>query len=267
MPAPDLVTASRRHLTERYAAGVDRLLWELEKRTMPDTEAIRAVVTASSEEPVDALDIGAALVIMQAIRLETDLLEADVLDTAKSRQLAGESLAAVLGLPDTDAVDARYERLAAKRKLPLALTQRAAPRPESPKPPREAAEQAGQRARKAADRAVAAGRRREQLSRAQPPQCTSTGPDALREQADEASAHASEARISAKDAAERVAIGLLRAADALDRCAARCGEWENMTAPGTSRQQLRRRAKEYSAAARNYREMADRYRDISGQIF
>ncbi len=31
-PSPEIVGASRRHLTERYASGVDLLLWETEKR-------------------------------------------------------------------------------------------------------------------------------------------------------------------------------------------------------------------------------------------
>ena len=33
-----MVSASRRHLTERYATGVDRLLWDTEKRLIPDPE-------------------------------------------------------------------------------------------------------------------------------------------------------------------------------------------------------------------------------------
>lgn len=273
-----MVTASRRHLTERYAAGVDRLLWELEKRTMPDAESIRAVVAASAGKTVDALDIGAALVLMQAIRLEMDLLEADVLDTAKSGEVAAESVAAVLGLPDMEAVDARHESLRAKRDLPLALAGQVTPHPSPPRPPQEAAERASGRAKQAASRAAAAGRRREQLSRIHAVQGTSAsrgtpasdgapaGKDSFREQVDQASAYASEARVSAREAAERVALSLLRAAEALDRCAARCAEWEAMTAPGTSRQQLRRRAKEYAKAASDYRAMAGRYRDSGGEM-
>lgn len=260
------MTASRQHLTERYAAGVDRLIWEQDKRVMPDVAAVKAMVSAASAGEADVLDIGAALVTLQAVRLETDLLEADVLDAAESGAVAAESVAAVLGLPDADAVDARHRMLTSRRELPLALAGQVPPDAKPPKPLREAAERAGHRARQAADRASAARRRREQLSRAQASQGTSAAPAMRRELVDEASAYASEARVSAKEAAERVAMGLLRAAEALDRCAARCGEWESMPRPGTSRPQLRRRAREYADAARLYREMADWYRDIGGEI-
>ena len=255
-PSPDTVTASRRHLTERYAAGVDRLLWELDERTMPDTEAIRAVHSAASDgESPDALDIGAALVTLQAVRLEMDLLEADLLDAAKSGQVTAESLAAVLGLPDADALDARHRALAAKRRLPRALTWRITLSPHPPGTAREAADRAAQRASQAADRAAAAKRRREQLADEK-----TRSASASRELADQESAYARAAQASARNAAERVALGLLRAAEALDRCAARCGEWEHLEEPGVSRQLLRRRAKEYAKAASDYRDLADRYR-------
>lgn len=42
-----MVDASRRHLTERYASGVDLLLWETEKRLVPDLDAIKAVTGAA----------------------------------------------------------------------------------------------------------------------------------------------------------------------------------------------------------------------------
>jgi hypothetical protein len=42
-----LVAAYRRHLTERYAAGVDRLLWNTEKRFVPDAAAISLVTDAA----------------------------------------------------------------------------------------------------------------------------------------------------------------------------------------------------------------------------
>jgi len=36
-PSPETVDASRRHLTERHASGVDLLQWETEKRLIPVT--------------------------------------------------------------------------------------------------------------------------------------------------------------------------------------------------------------------------------------
>ena len=43
-----MVNASRRHPTERYASGVDLLLWETEKRLIPDLDAIKSVIPASN---------------------------------------------------------------------------------------------------------------------------------------------------------------------------------------------------------------------------
>ena len=60
------MAASRRHLTERYAAGVDRLLWNTEKRFVPDAAAISLVTDAAMAGLAGALDLGAALVLVQA---------------------------------------------------------------------------------------------------------------------------------------------------------------------------------------------------------
>jgi hypothetical protein len=260
-----MVTAARRHLATRFARGVDRLLWDLEKRPMPDTEAVQAVVSATAAgEEMDALDISAALVITQAMRLDLDLLEADVLDAAQASGISRESVAAVLELPDADMVETRYRRLRAKRKLPRALASPITGVPSQD--PREAAARAGRRASQAADRAAEAGRRREQLSQARTDRMALAA-QTHREHVELAAARASEARVNAKDAAERVALGLLRAADALERCAGRCEESQHSTAAGSGRDLLlRQQAEEYARATRSYREMAARYRDIGAQL-
>ncbi len=265
-PSPEMVTASRRHLTTRYASGLREMLWDLEKRPMPDREAIQAVVSAAAAgETVDGFDIGSAMVLTRALRLEVDLMEADVLDVARASGLSAESIAALLDLPDAATVLDRYQMLVAKRELP-----RPPREPEAAVPPgtgnREAAAQAGRRAGKAADRAAQAGNRREQLRRSGDSREMTRDREAHREHAARADARAGEARVNAKDAAERVALGLLRAADALDRCAARCGEWEQSTGPAGRRDLLRERAGEYAEAARTYRNMAARYRDIGRRI-
>ncbi|HZR48111.1 MAG TPA: hypothetical protein VFB06_01190 [Streptosporangiaceae bacterium] len=60
-PAPEMVDAARRHLTGQYASGVDLLLWDLEKRPMPDGDAVQAVVSARADgHRPDALDIASA---------------------------------------------------------------------------------------------------------------------------------------------------------------------------------------------------------------
>jgi hypothetical protein len=240
-----------------YARGVDRLLWDLEKRPMSDAEAVKAVIVANaSGEGGDALDIGGALVLLHAMRLELDCLEADVFDAARSSGLRNESLAAVMDLPDAAAVQDWERWLNTRRELPRALPP--GPPQDVPGSSRDAAARAGRRASRAADRAAAAARRREQLGQDARP--ASTG---RRAEAERAAAYASEARVQANDAAERVALGLLRAANALDRCAARCQEWDS-TAGGDV--QLRHRAEEYSDAAQRYRQMAAKYRDIGRQI-
>src|SRR6201985_539482 len=68
-PSPEMANASRRHLTERYAAGVDLLLWETEKRLIPDLDAIKSVTAAAASARAEGLDLGAALVLVQAGRL------------------------------------------------------------------------------------------------------------------------------------------------------------------------------------------------------
>ena len=115
-PDPDMVTASRRHLTSEYAGGVERLFWELEKRPMPDLGAVGAVVSAhEAGQPVNALSVGAALVLLQSMRLELDALESSVFAAAAVSGLNFESMAAVLELPDADAAEARGEYLRARR--------------------------------------------------------------------------------------------------------------------------------------------------------
>jgi hypothetical protein len=193
-PEPDTVTAARRHLSSEFAQGVDRLLWDLEKRPMPDLHAVNAVICAArrSDRPVEALSVGAALVLLQSLRLELDVLEAGVFGAALESGVGYDSLAAVLGLPDADAAQAREQYLKVRRELPRAP------------------------------------------------------------------ARASAARVQAGDAADRVATGLLRAAVALDRCAARCEELRQSSGDPTFTQ----RAQEYGRAAQRYREMADSYTNI-----
>lgn len=255
-PGPDVVTASRRHLTSEYASGVDRLFWELEKRPMPDLAAVNAVVSAhEAHEVVDVLSIGAALVVLQSMRLELDSLESGVFDAALADGISFESLAAVLELPDADAARQRGEDLRARREV----ARQSVP---SPLPPHsgvggvaaaEAAAQAARRADLAAIRAAAAARRQEELRQGQ-----RRLREGRRARPERAAAAASEAKVQATEAAERVAAGLLRAASALDQCADRYADWQG----AADDPRLRQLAEEYASAARRYREIAARYRDI-----
>jgi hypothetical protein len=112
-----MVDASRRHLTERYASGVDLLLWETEKRLVPDLDAIKAVTGAAASGQAEVLDMGAALILVQAARLGLDRLECDIFDAARAMGMRPEAIAAVLGLPDAAAAEKRHRWLETRRDL------------------------------------------------------------------------------------------------------------------------------------------------------
>ena len=120
-PAPEMVSSARRHLNERYAAGVDRLLWHGEKRPMPDPDAITAVITAGDK--AEPLDIASALVLVQSARLSLDHLEHDLFEAAQAAGISATGIAAVLELPDETAAQARQQWLAQRRALPHAAGQ------------------------------------------------------------------------------------------------------------------------------------------------
>ena len=141
-----MVSASRRHLTERYASGVDLLLWETEKRLLPDLDAIRSVTEAAASGRAEGLDMGAALVLVQAARLGLDRLEYELFEAAHAMGMRPEAIAAVLDLPDAAAAEKRQRWLAGRRALPCATA--AAQGPEAGKAARRA---------EAAHRAKAAG--------------------------------------------------------------------------------------------------------------
>ena len=110
-----MVTASRRHLTERYASGVDLLLWETEKRLIPDLDAIKSVTGAAASGQAEGLDLGAALVLVQAARLGLDLLEHELFEAAHAMDMRPEAIAAVLDLPDAASARNRQRWLKARR--------------------------------------------------------------------------------------------------------------------------------------------------------
>ena len=115
-----MVSASRRHLTERYASGVDLLLWETEKRFIPDLDAIRSVTGAAAAGQAEGLDMGAALVLVQAARLALDRLECELFEAAHAMGMPSEAIAAVLDLPNAAAADKRLSWLEGRRALSYA---------------------------------------------------------------------------------------------------------------------------------------------------
>ena len=124
-----MVNASRRHLTERYASGVDLLLWETEKRLVPDLDAIKSVTEAAASGQAEGLDMGAALVLVQAARLALDRLEDELFEAAHGMGMRSEAIAAVLDLPDATAADKRQRWLEGRRALPYATADTSERRP------------------------------------------------------------------------------------------------------------------------------------------
>ena len=118
-----MVNASRRHLTERYASGVDLLLWETEKRLIPDLDAIKSVTEAAAGGQAEGLDMGAALVLVQAARLALDRRECELFEAAHAMGMRSEAIAAVLELPDAATADKRQRWLEARRALPYAAAE------------------------------------------------------------------------------------------------------------------------------------------------
>jgi hypothetical protein len=148
-----MVTASRKHLTERYASGVDLLLWETEKRLIPDLDAIKSVTEAVASGQADGLDMGAALVLVQAVRLGLDRLEYELFEGAQAMGMRSEAIAAVLDLHDATAADKRHRWLGTRRALPYTAAE--SQPPETLTTPAAGA-RAGRRARPAPEPAHAA---------------------------------------------------------------------------------------------------------------
>ena len=122
-PSPEMADASRRHLTERYASGVDLLLWEAEKRLIPDLDAIKSVIEAATAGRAEGLDMGAALVLVQAARLGLDHLEAELFEAARAMGMPPETIAAVLELPDAAAAEKRqrWRRAGGRCRTPVTV--------------------------------------------------------------------------------------------------------------------------------------------------
>lgn len=232
-PLPDAVSAARRQLNELYASGVERLLWELDKQPMPDLDAIRRAITAAGNG--DSGGLAPSLVLLQAARLKLDRLEAEAFDAAYAAGIGDETLAGMLELPGAQAAAAWYRWLATRQALPY----------DEPRPARRAvpggaaddAASAGRRAHQAATRVAQIAQRLEQLHSAD---------------GNRPSAIAGEARILADEAIERATLGLVRAAEALEWCAA---GYERLARADSARSdEYRQEAAWYWRTAQKYRQ-------------
>lgn len=124
-PAPDLISAARAHLAHRFAHGVEDVLWQGRGLPMPDMEAIQHIAHADAEgAQLSAEDLTAALIVLQAARLDLDHLEADLLDAALQHHMDWNQLAGILDLPDSDTARRHYDKLAGRRRLPVSHVDR-----------------------------------------------------------------------------------------------------------------------------------------------
>jgi hypothetical protein len=78
------------------------------------------VTEAAASGRAEGLDMGAALVLVQAARLGLDRMECELFEAARGMDMGPEAIAAVLGLPDAAAAEKRHRWLEGRRALPYA---------------------------------------------------------------------------------------------------------------------------------------------------
>jgi hypothetical protein len=119
LPAPDpsVADSARLRLAAHRALSAGLSAEQASARVTEDIQAINAVTDAArgdAERPADALDIGAALVVLCDLRLYLDGLEADLLDAAPPAGLGWDVIAAIIGIPAYEA-QRRHRALRARR--------------------------------------------------------------------------------------------------------------------------------------------------------
>jgi hypothetical protein len=123
-PEPDVVDNARSRLASRYLMkGGHQAAGERPARPMDDVQVINDVQVIDSvidaargeaEHPADALDVGAALVMLGNLRLYLDQLETGLLDGAQRVDLSWDVIAAIIGIPAEEA-QRRHTVLRARR--------------------------------------------------------------------------------------------------------------------------------------------------------
>jgi len=242
-----VVSDARRHLSIVYARGTDRLMWDLEKRPLPDMEAVAAVLAAGAKAHL--LDIEAALVLVQAQRLDLDGAEYELIGQVHAAGVGADGVAAMLDLPGPAQAATRYQQLAERYRLPRAEAPPAEPRA-VPEAAAEAARQAQHRAEAARARAEQAGQRAQQVREA-----SARGHGPGPEDVERARVQAAQARMLADESVERTTLGLLRVAERLEASAAACQE---IAVAGGGRGHIIRAA-QYLREARRLRDLASGY--------
>lgn len=106
-------------------------MWEAHEHPLPDVDAIAKTIAAIraglADNAPDPTDLGAALVVLQAARLDMDRLEAELIGAVREAGLHWAQIAAVLGLSDAAAAEERYAKMPPRLDAPVDQV-------ESPKP-------------------------------------------------------------------------------------------------------------------------------------
>jgi hypothetical protein len=248
-PGPEVVRAARQHLTDRFARGVERLLWEESKHPLPDLLAAHTVLeTAARDTTVTRADLAAALVVLQAARLDVDHLEYDVIEAARALGMDYEQVAAALDQPNAEAARVHAERLRARREL---RTDRVSePTLKGPGATNERARRARHRADQAAKRAQEAATRGKELAAHRTP---APQPELARRRAEAAQDQLVAARRQTLLSLVGLAEACERAAEAFERLAAAAD-------PALAPEHLAK-ASEHRALAVEYRVRARREAD------
>ena len=116
LPSPDPLVADSARLrlgmlralaaTRPAGQSVSQLAEAASALLIDDIRAVGAVLAAASggaAGPADALDVGAGLVVLCALRAHLDRLEADLLDAAQRVDLGWDVVAAIMGIPADEA--------------------------------------------------------------------------------------------------------------------------------------------------------------------
>jgi hypothetical protein len=112
VPEPDVVDNARSRLAFRYLTKGGHQAGPRPVRPMDhvqvinDVQVINSVIDAArgeAEHPADALDVGAALVMLGNLRGYLDQLETNLLDGAQQVDLSWDVIAAIIGIPAEEA--------------------------------------------------------------------------------------------------------------------------------------------------------------------